>query len=83
MPIYSLVDIVTVLLEEKSSRNIVSKGNEKVWMQKVVENSRIRINSILNKNKGDREAKTIKFGHLVSAISTGPELKYFICIWCF
>jgi hypothetical protein len=57
MPIYPLVDIVTVLFEEKSSRNIVSKGNEKVWMQKVVENSRIRINSILNKNKGDREAK--------------------------
>jgi hypothetical protein len=55
MPIYPLVDIVTVLFEEKSSRNIVSKGNEKVWMQKVVENSRIRINSILNKNKGEKQ----------------------------
>jgi hypothetical protein len=58
MPIYPLVDIVTVLFEEKSSRNIVSKGNEKVWMQKVVEKSRIRINSILNKNKGEKQKQS-------------------------
>jgi hypothetical protein len=50
-------------------------------MQKFVDNSRLRRNSILKKKKGDQEAKGIKFGHLLSGTSTGPRVEKFPSIF--